>query len=285
MENKEKIAIIVDSGCDVPEEYRLKYNMKVLPLKIIFKDTEYLDKIDITASEVFEKFNNEIPKTSLPDPSFVKDTIKSLVDEGYKKIISVSISSGLSGTYNLIRMVSQDFSDIEFALIDTKNIGIGAGYTAIYAGMLIDEGLSFKEIERKLNENLDNTKVFFCVGTLEYLIKGGRIGLVLGSIGQLLNLKPIISCNKDGVYYTVDKVRGRNKSLTKTLEKAIEFGKDFEKYNIGIVYGNAKEEAFELYEKLKESYPNANVSVCEELCPSLIVHTGPGLIGICVQKI
>lgn len=285
MNNKEKIAILIDSGCDVPNEYVEKYGMFILPLKIIYKDREYLDRVEIQPEEVYERFSTEIPKTSLPTPQLVKETIQKIVDQGYNKIISVSISSGLSGTYNVIRVTSAEFSNIDFTLIDTKNIGVGAGLSAIYAGMLIEQGLSFNEISIKLNNNVKNTKVFFCVQTLEYLIKGGRIGLVAGSIGELLNLKPIISCNDNGIYYTVDKVRGRNKSLTKTLENAVKFGKDFAEYNIAVVHGNAEEEAKEVFEKLKELFPNAKLNIFGQLCPSLIVHTGPGLIGVGIQKL
>ena len=284
--NKEKIAILADSCCDVPKEYVDKYDMFSVPLKVIYSNgEEYLDKINITSKEVIERFQEEIPKTSLPDAETVKLKYDEIKEAGYEKLIVITISSGLSGTNNLMRLVASEYEGLEIKVIDTKNIGIGAGFFAIKAGMLRDEGKSFEEIAIDLELSVPTTQIFFCVKTLEYLKKGGRIGLVSGTIGELLDLKPIISCNEDGIYHTVAKVRGRNKSLLKTLECAVNFGKDFNRYSIAIVEAGAEEEAKELRVKLENMLPNAEIKLYGNLTPALVVHTGPGLIGIGVQKL
>ncbi len=281
----EKIAILVDSCTDVPKEYRDKYKMYVAPLTIIYKDAEYRDGIDIQPEEVFARFAEEIPSTSLPSPSTVEDLFKQIKADGYDKVIAVLISSGLSGTYNMISGFGPSPEGLEARYIDTKNIGIGSGFSAIRAGELIEQGLSFAEVCRGVERAAANTRLFFCVSTLEYLVKGGRIGRVSGMVGTILDLKPVISCDEDGIYYTVAKARGRKKSLVLALEKAVEFADGAKEYNITVMHGAAQAEADALLASMKERLPNARISFEGQITPALVVHTGPGLIGIGIQRL
>jgi len=281
----EKIAILVDSGSDVPKEYRDRYNMYVAPLTIIYKDAEYRDGIDIQPEDVFARFATEVPSTSLPSPATFGDLFKQIKADGYDKVVAISISSGLSGTFQSMSSLGAAPEGLETCFIDTKNIGIGSGLTAIRAGELIEKGLSFEDVCRGVEEAARNTRLFFCVSTLEYLIKGGRIGLVAGMVGTLLDLKPVIACNEDGIYPTVAKARGGRKSLELALEKAVEFAAGAKEYNITVMHGAAKEEADALLAKMKERLPNFRVAVEGQITPALVVHTGPGLIGIGVQVV
>ena len=280
---EEKIAILVDSCSDVPKEYRDKYHMYLAPLTIIYKDAEYRDGIDIQPEDVYARFSKEVPSTSLPSPSVIADIFKQIKADGYNKVIAVVISSGLSGTYEMVRSFGPAPEGLETCYIDTKNIGIGSGFSAIRAGELIEKGLPFAEICREVEKAARNTKLFFCVSTLEYLVKGGRIGRVAGMVGTILDLKPVISCDENGIYYTVAKARGRRKSLALALEKAIEFAANAKEYNITVMHGAAKEEADELFAALKARLPNFRISIEGQITPALVVHTGPGLIGIGLQ--
>jgi DegV family protein with EDD domain len=280
---EEKIAILVDSCSDVPKEYRDKYNMYVVPLTIIYKDAEYLDGVDIQPEDVFARFSEEIPSTSLPSPSTVADVFKRIKADGYDKVISVVISSGLSGTFEMVRSFGPAPEGLETCYIDTKNIGIGSGFSAIHAGELIAKGLPFAEVCRQVENAARQTRLFFCVSTLEYLVKGGRIGLVAGMVGTILDLKPVISCNEAGIYYTVAKARGRKKSLSLALEKAVEFAAGAKDCNITVMHGAAKEEADALLATLKARLPSYRIAIEGQITPALVVHTGPGLIGVGVQ--
>jgi DegV family protein with EDD domain len=281
--NAEKIALLVDSGSDVPKAYREKYDMYVAPLTIIYKDAEYRDGIDIQPEDVFARFATEIPSTSLPSPATFGDLFKQIKADGYEKVIGVTISSGLSGTFESMTSNGPAPEGLEACYIDTKNIGIGSGFSAIRAGELIEKGLPFDEVCRGVADAARHTKLFFCVSTLEYLMKGGRIGLVAGMVGTLLDLKPVISCNDDGIYYTVAKARGRKKSLALALEKAVEAAAGAIEYNLTVMHGAAQAEADELLAALKQRLPNYRIVVEGQITPALVVHTGPGLIGIGVQ--
>lgn len=281
----EKIAILVDSCTDVPKEFRDKYGMYVVPLSIIYKDAEYRDGIDIQPEDVYARFSEEIPSTSLPAPSTVVDAFKEIKADGYDKVIAVLISSGLSGTFGVVSSLGPAPEGMQTYYVDTKNIGIGSGFSAIRAGELIEQGLSFDQVCRGVEEAARNTKLFFCVSTLEYLMKGGRIGLVAGMMGTVLDLKPVISCNEDGIYYTVAKARGRKKSLRLALDRAVEFASGAQDYSITVMHGDAEEEANALLQSMQQLLPNARLTIEGQITPALVVHTGPGLIGIGVQRL
>lgn len=286
MDINEKIAIITDSGTDVPKKYVDKYNMYVVPLIVNYNNKSYKDVVDIDIDTICDRLKEEIPTTSLPSIDDIMETFEKVISDGYDKAIVITISSGLSGTYNAMRIASESFEGrLETMLIDTKNIDIGAGFSAIRAGELIEQGCSFDKIKEKLDDAIKNTKVYFCVKTLEYLRKGGRIGLVASVVGTALDLKPVMSCNEDGVYYVVSKARGRKKSLKKALSEAIDYSKKYNKYNVAVVNVQAEDEAKEIENSIKKEFPNVENVFVGSISPTLAVHTGPGLIGVGVQKI
>jgi len=282
---REKIAILVDSCSDVPEEYRRRYHMYVAPMTIIYPDAEYRDGVDIRTEDVYARFPQEIPSTSLPSPSVVAEFFRQIKADGYEKVIAVAISSGLSGTYEMIRSFGPTPEGLETRYVDTQNIGIGSGFSAIRAGELIEQGLPFAEVCREVESAARHTGLFFCVSTLTYLVKGGRIGLVAGLVGSIFDLKPVISCNEDGVYYTVAKARGRKKSLRLALEQAVDFAAGAEEYNITVMHGAARPEADELLAAMKAQLPDFRIAIQGQITPVLVVHTGPGLVGIGVQRL
>lgn len=281
--NNEKIAIIVDSCCDVPKTYIDQYHMYRLPLKIIYKDKEFTDGVDITAREIYDNLNKEIPKTSLPDGETISKVFHQIIADGYKKVIAVTLSSGLSGTYNMVSLIARDFEELEIFVLDTKNIAIGAGFHAIQAGRYIEAGVPFQEIRTKLLSQLKTSKIFFVVKTLEYLQKGGRIGMVASLLGNALNLKPIISCNEEGIYYTMAKVRGRHQSLTKAMDIACKYADGHAHYDVAVVHGDGEAEANQIIETLLPKLSGKDILVEGQISPSLGVHTGPGSIAICIH--
>lgn len=277
-----KIALITDSTSDLNKEQIEKYNIKMLPLRVIYKDREYMDRVNITPSEVYDNLVNEIPTTSLPSMSEVNNLFSKLVDEGYTHAIAICISSGISGTYNMVNIASKDYPSITTHVFDSKSLTMGEGATVIECGKLIDSGKSFEEIVELLPSIQIRSKVYYVVETLTYLTKGGRIGKVAGTVGELLKLKPIISVDKDGTYYTYSKVRGRNKSIAKLVEIAHDaLMKDRSK--IWVMHGGALEDGKALYETISK-LPNISEINFGDISPVLGVHTGPGLLGIVIME-
>ena len=234
---------------------------------------------------MYARFPQEIPSTSLPSPSVVAEVFQQIKADGYEKVIAVAISSGLSGTYEMLRSFGPAPEGLETCCVDTKSIGVGSGFSAIRAGELIGQGLPFAEVCREVESAARRTKLFFCVSTLSYLVKGGRIGHVAGLVGGIFDLKPVISCNEDGVYYTVAKTRGRKKSLQSALQKAVEYADGAKEYNVAVMHGAAKQEADEILAAVKAQLPDFGLAIEGQMTPVLVVHTGPGLIGIGIQRL
>lgn len=285
MMNEQKIAILTDSGSDVPAYLVKEYGIYVAPLKIIYSEGEYLDGVNITAEDVYSRLNTEIPSTSLPDGNQIQEILDRIKADGYEKVLALTISSGLSGTYNVMRIVGEDQKDLDVFVVDTKNISIASGFNVIQAAEYIKEGMGWEELKKTVSNNILNSRVFFSVATLEYLQKGGRIGLVSSILGSTIQLKPIISCNEEGIYYTVAKSIGKKRSYIKALELAVDFIGNTKEYNLGVVHGAAKDDADKLIKSLKSKLPNFKIFVEGQISPALGVHTGPGTVGIVVQKL
>lgn len=281
--NKQKIAILVDSGVDVPKEFAEKHPIYIVPLKIIYGDKEYYDGVTITPDEVYSRLSKEFPSTSLPSPEEINKTLQQIKEDGYEKVLGVFISSGLSGTYNIMRICMEEFDGLDCYAVDSKNIAIAAGLNAIQAAVYIEQGMEWEELKQTVSQNLGKSKVFFSLATLEYLQKGGRIGLVASLLGTLIDLKPVISCNDDGVYYVAGKVRGRKQSIEKTKALVKKFGEGSLKYNLAVMHGGAKEEVEAFKKEVLELFPNPQVFVEGQISPVLGVHTGPGLVGAALQ--
>ncbi|WP_028829379.1 DegV family protein [Proteocatella sphenisci] len=280
---KQQTALLVDSGIDVPSSIINEYGIYSLPLKIIYKDREYSDGVDIQAEEVYKNLSVEIPKTSLPGAAEAMGILDAIKAQGYENVLVVTLSSGLSGTYNMVSLLTKDYEGLNIKVIDTKNIGIAGGMVAIQAAEYIREGMDFETLVKKVSEVVPESKIFFCVSTLEYLQKGGRIGLVSSMLGTALNLKPIISCNDEGIYYNVAKISGRKRSLDKMIDLAVEYASKGKRYNLAIVHGGAVEDAAKVKDKLLAKLSKYKNIFEGQISPALGVHTGPGLVGVGVQ--
>ncbi len=282
---KEKIAILVDSGTDVPQEYQDKYPIYMAPLKIIYKNQEYNDRLEISPQEVYARLEQEIPRTSLPESDIVKGLFEQIKKDGFDTVLVITISSGLSGTHNMLRLMSEECEGLRFHFVDTKNIGIGAGLQAMLAAQLVAQGEDAQSILSKLEFSIKNSRTYFCLDTLEYLIKGGRIGKVMAVVGSLLRIRPVISCNEEGVYVTVAKARGTAQAVEKAISLAVQQAASQVKFAISVAHGSAVDRAEAVMNVIKERLPNASNFLMSDISPALSVHTGPGIIGIAVQAL
>ncbi|NLC77492.1 MAG: DegV family protein [Clostridia bacterium] len=285
-EDLSKIAIVTDSTCDLDRELAEKLNIHILPLKVVFSQEEqYQDGIEITPEEVYARMPHETPSTSMPGPGEIKALFQRLKEEGYTQIVAIHISTGLSSTLDVVKMVAKDFPELEIETVDSKALSLALGFLVLKAVQLRDLGIKFHEIIEQLNQTRQKIKVFFVVKTLEYLKKGGRIGLVSGSLGQVLDVKPIISINEDGKYYTFSKVRGRVKSLAKLKEIVLEKTKG-RTVTLAVAHSDALEEAKTLYQELLESTTlKIKESWLGQIGPVMGVHAGPGLIGVAYEEL
>lgn len=277
-----KIAIITDSSCDLPSDLIERFNIKVVPLRINYQDQEYRDGLDITPDEVYNRLEEEIPKTSMPSPEDMIQTFQQLQDEGYTHCLVITLSSGLSGTYNAFRLIAEDF-DMKIDVIDSKGLSWVLGFLVLEAAKMIQDKIDYQDIVQKIEQAKERVKGFFILDTLDYLKEGGRIGKVTATLGSLLNLKPIISIDQEGKYIPVNVGRGKKQAIKKMVEPVL---KQIEstKASIAVLHGRAEKEAEAILERF-QGLENVVELYLSNISPALVVHTGPGLVGLVVKPI
>lgn len=275
----QKVAIVADTAIDVPDSFVSKYHIFQIPITIIFEDGEYRDRVDISVPEVYEKLHHEIPKTSLPSGDSIQSVFDQIANEGYTHAIFFTMSSGMSGTYNLVRLMAQDEERFVSHVFDTKSIGLGGGFFAMEAAKALESGKTYEYIVKNICQNVLRSKMFGKFSSFDYLEKGGRIGLVTAKLGTMLNIKPLISVNEEGVIYTAAKVKGEKRARKEMLKLLEEYLEGHENYLISILDGDNPEDADYFEEILKAQYGEHRI-VREHIGTALGAHTGPGLIII-----
>lgn len=283
--NNSKTALLVDSGCDIGKEFAAKHDIRILGLKVIYGTDVFSDDIDIDPMTVYERFPDEIPTTSTPNVIEIRELLDKIKEDGYENVIAVCISSKLSGTYNTVKSVLEDYDGLNGFTLDTKNISTGSGLLAMWAAIQLESGMTYADVIEKLPSKVPDAHVYFYMDTLDYLKAGGRIGNVTGFIGKALDLKPVITCNPEGIYTTVTMLRGRKNSVRKLIrivEKHV--GDSYNKW-MSIMNGKAADKVTDVEELLSENFSKMKIVEKKQIVASLAVHTGPGLVGIGVLKL
>lgn len=285
MSNAEKIALLTDSTADLSPALVGDKPIYVVPLKIVCADGEYSDGVDIFAPDVYDRLHRgELPRTSLPDGGSISDTLDRIKADGYEKVLAVMLSSGLSGTYNMVRLQAETCRDLEIAVFDSKSGSLGMGIMVLQLWEDIQAGADWDWlVEKRLPSLIANTFPFFSVDTLEYLSKGGRIGKVAAFAGTLLSIKPIISFAEDGQLQSVAKVRGRRQVQDKILDLMEQRLRPGVRYNLGVANGGAPEEMKELAQRIRERFPNAEHIWEGAIDATLSVYIGDGVLGGGIQ--
>lgn len=278
----EKIAILADSGSDISVAKKDAL-LFVLPLRIIIDGKEYVDKKDISLNEVLSQLDEAKISTSLPSPKDILGTLDHIKAQGFTHVICIPISKGLSGTMNIISQITSDYEGLTIKMIDTKNISMASGFSSLEALDMIEKKMSFNDIIKTINERLTLKKVFFTVESLHYLKKGGRIGLVAATVAELLKIKPVISCNENGIYYTVKKERGYQRAVNQLIEQVVEFVGGAKAYDVALLNSNSQLDLTSFTQKIKEKLVHIRNFTLSTITPALAIHTGPEALGIAVS--
>ena len=282
-----KIALLTDSSADLRWDQARENNIFFVPLRILCEDGEYLDGVNITGPDIYQRLHNgELPQTSLPRVEDFSAKLREIFDLGYDGVIAVMLSSGLSGTYNLARILAGECAEQGYAMkvFDSVSGALGQGMTVLQLAEDIKNGMGWEELtERRAPQLIANTYPFFSVDTLEYLVKGGRIGKVTAMAGTMLQIKPIIYVNDEGVYATLAKARGY-KSAVDTMVGEVKRFLGGARAELSVVNGKAREEAEKLMERLRSELDVTGETYIMPVSPVLAIHTGPGLLGIVANR-
>lgn len=271
-----KIKIITDSTGYITKEYAEKENITVVPLNYVFDEISYKEGFKGEFDEFFERLGSTklFPTTSQPSAGEFVDAFENAFEDDYDEIVAILISSKLSGTYNSAMLAKNILEDKSITIIDTLTSASNLRFLVEDAVKMAKEGKTSEEIKSFIDEKKNKMQVYLTADTLEYLSRGGRLSTVQATVGNLLNIKPIIQL-KDGELSLLEKTRGKNKAIAGIIAKIPE---DVSK--IGLCHALNIEEANKLKNTLSEKFPNALITL-DELGPVIGSHLGPKAIGIC----
>lgn len=271
----EKIALVTDSTAYLSEEEISRYAITVVPLTVNFPDGFIYDGI-VDAGEFFARVEKagKIPFTSQPPAGAFVEAYKALIAVG-KEIVSIHISSRLSGTFESARGAASLVDPGKITVIDSTVTSAPLAYLVLAAAQWAEEGCSRAEISSRLEQATRELGAFFIPDTLEYLKKGGRIGGARALLGSLLQIKPILYL-AGGRIEIFDKVRTRRKAIQRMLQQ---LPREKKQLNVAVVHCAAPEDAAAVKDMIPEIAPHAQVEI-RELGPVLSTHCGPGLIGM-----
>ena len=282
--NAQRIAIITDSGTDVPAAFVAAHDVRVIPLRINYSDgSTYESGVDITPEEVVTRFDEEVPTTSLPSPLRVREAFEQAQRDGYVAAVAVTISSGLSATFETVGMVARQMEGFPVVMVDTKSIGVAAGLVVMEAVRQIEAGMPLERIGSVLSAVSERVRVFFSVQKLDFLRKGGRISEAVYRVGSVLNIKPVLTCDaREGKYVIEKKPRGWQKALRAQVDLIAEQAERWGQVRLAVCTYDPELRG-ELEARLRERVGNAVELISCSISPDLLVHTGPTLVGMAVM--
>jgi DegV family protein with EDD domain len=275
-----KIRIVTDSTSDIPEAVRKEYGIEMVPLKVHFGAETFYDAITIRPDQFYDKLASSaaLPTTSQPSPADFLEVYKALGSEPDTEIISIHLSSALSGTYQSAVLAKSILDgNTNVSVVDSKSASYGIGLLVVEAAKAAKQGKSKDEIVAHIEQLRREMRIYFLVGTLEYLQKGGRIGKAAALFGSLLNIKPILTIDNDGEVSSVDKVRGSKKAMARIVEllKA-DFGdRDL---HMTVAHAKSQEAADEFAELLRANFRISEMTFTD-VGPVVGTHAGPGTVA------
>jgi DegV family protein with EDD domain len=273
-----RTAILTDSTAYIPQEIREKLNIHMIPLSVTFGTETYREEVDLTAEQFFAKVkaHSELPTTSQPPIGLFVEMFEQLAKE-YDAVISIHLSSGISGTYQGSVTAGQMVEGIQVYSYDSEISCMMQGFYAIEAAEMAQAGKSPEEIIARLDEMKRSVRAYFMVDDLSHLQRGGRLSGAQALIGSLLQVKPLLHF-VDKVIVPFEKIRTRKKALKRMEELFAEDAKLGVPMRAVIIHANREEEARAWKEELQQMYPHVEFFL-SYFGPVIGTHLGEGAMG------
>lgn len=273
------IAVVTDSTAYLTPEERERYNIRMIPLSVNLEDGIYEEEVEITASEFYDKVRkmSAFPKTTQPPIGKFVELFEELAEE-YDAVISIHLSSGISGTYQGAVQAAEMVEGIKVYAFDSEISCAPQGYFVLKAAQMATQGATVEEIIHQLEEMKKLLNAYFIVDDLSHLQRGGRLSSAAAIIGGLLQVKPILYF-ENKIIVPFEKIRTKKKALRRVEEL---IGKDALKYDrlqATVIHANCEEEGKEWMAHLKETYPNVDFNL-SYFGPVIGTHLGEGSLGL-----
>ncbi|MEB2282507.1 DegV family protein [Lysinibacillus xylanilyticus] len=274
-----RTAIVTDSTAYIPAEERERLNIHMIPLSVNISGQLFAEEVDITASEFYDKVRGakEFPKTTQPPIGEFASLFEELAKE-YDEVISIHLSSGISGTYQGAIQAGEMVEDIDVYAFDSEISCAVQGFYALRAAEMAAQGFSAKEILATLADMKQSIRAYFIVDDLAHLQRGGRLSSAAALIGGLLQVKPVLHF-VDKVIVPFEKIRTRKKALKRAEELLAEDVQKYEALDAVVIHGNCQAEAEEWLAQLAATYPSVNFKL-SYFGPVIGTHLGEGSMGL-----
>jgi DegV family protein with EDD domain len=268
------IAIVTDSTADIPRELAEQYQIKTVPAILVMDGVSMEDGAGITRQEFYKQlpYLEKPPSTATPSAGTFEKLYRQLIAEGFQKIISIHVSSLLSGIFATAQLAAKSFED-RITVIDSGQISLGLGFQAISASEGIRAGLSVESILQKVEDVRKRIRVIAMLDTLEYVRRSGRVSWARARIGALLDIKPFLEI-REGRVLSLGQARTRQRGIKHLLELYKSLG-TIER--LGILHSNAEQDARELLSKLGTSLIHNPIIV--NVTTIIGTHVGPNGLG------
>lgn len=279
-DNHKPVKIVTDSAADIPADIARELDITVLPLLVHMRDKSYRDGVDISGEAFYRELEatRSVTTTSLPTLDSFEQAYRRLTSQGHE-IVSVHMSSKISGTFNasLIASTSDGVPPEMISSVDTRTISMAEGWVAIKAAEAAKVGKSREEIEALANDASPRAHIFGVLDTLEYVIRSGRVGRLPGTVGNMLNIKPILTTLSGGEATILERLRTRKRALERIVALTEALGP---LEGLAVMHAADEEGAAELAEMLKPLNPPEPL-IIGHIGAVLGTHVGPGGVGVC----
>lgn len=274
----ERIAIVTDSTADLPKDLANFYEIKIVPLRVIFGPEVFKDWVEMDNDAFWAKLatSPHHPKTSQPSPADFVEMYEKLKGS-YDRIISIHLSSDLSGTFQSAQMAKNMVDGIPIDVFDSRSASMGLGLCVVEAARMVKAGNGVNAIFSRLAFLRDSQRIFLTVDSLDFFQKNGRIGKAAAFLGTILNVKPILTI-EDGIVAPVEKVRGKKtlEAIINNMEKVYPAGTPLV---AAFLHANAPDSAAELKALVEAKYPLQS-TYTGSIGPVIATNTGPGTVGL-----
>ena len=277
-----RIALITDSTCDIPAEWREEFDIDVIPLTIVWGTEQFLDGVDLSAEAFYQRLEEDavIPSTSQPSPQVFKDAYAKAARKGYDEILVIVISEAMSGTIQSARQAAEE-SPVPVHVINSKTNSMGLGWQVIAAARARAAGGGLKEMLAAADEVRRNMVYYITLDTMEYLAKGGRIGTATRFLSHVLLIKPLIYVNREtGTVAAAIPARSRKNATNSLIKQFSKYVNTDKPLHITVLHNACLDEAKELAARVKEEFNPKEIFI-SIVSPILGVHTGPKALALC----
>lgn len=278
-----KVAVVTDSTACLPAEAVEQLGISVVPLRVTMGSRTAVDGVDVSSAEVARALRAKVPvSTSRPTPAEFAARYQQVLESGASHVVSIHLSSALSGTWESAVLATQDFPHGVVRVVDSRSTAMGLGFPVLAAARCAADGGSAAQVQGAATASVDATRTYFYVDTLEYLRRGGRIGAATALFGTTLSVKPLLQL-VEGQIVALEKVRTASKALARLVELTVlAAGRDG--VDIAVHHVAAAERAATVEAQVRNQLPRLRESRVAELGPVIGAHLGPGVVGTVIVR-